>query len=40
MGPGSKLEIRRVTDMSDCEDFSDNDFQQKAVCWRAELDEP
>ena len=38
LGPGSKLEVRRVTDMSDFEDFADNEFLKKEEGWRAELD--
>lgn len=40
LGPGSKLEVRRVTDMSDFEDFSDNEFLQKEAGWRKELNQP
>ena len=34
LGPGSKLEVRRVTDMSDFEDFADNEFLKKEEGWR------
>ncbi|MBD7996022.1 YciI family protein [Arthrobacter sp. Sa2CUA1] len=34
LGPGSKLEVRRVTDASDFEDFSDNEYIQKEEGWR------
>lgn len=37
LGPGSKLEIRRVTDESDFADFSDNEFIQKEEGWRDEI---
>ncbi|UYN84402.1 MAG: YciI family protein [Microcella sp.] len=37
LGPGSKLEIRRVTDESDFADFSDNEFIQKEEGWREEI---
>ena len=37
LGPGSKLEVRRVTDESDFADFSDNEYIQKEKEWRAEL---
>ena len=37
LGPGSKLEVRRVTDMSDFADFADNEFIQKEAGWREEL---
>ncbi|TLM88195.1 YciI family protein [Pseudarthrobacter sp. NamE5] len=40
LGPGSKLEVRRVTDMSDFEDFADNEFLQKEAGWREELNQP
>jgi hypothetical protein len=40
LGPGSKLEVRRVTDMSDFEDFSDNEYIQKEAGWREELNQP
>ena len=36
LGPGSKLEVRRVTDMSDFEDFADNDYLKKEEGWREE----
>jgi len=34
LGPGSKLEVRRVTDASDFEDFADNEYIQKEEGWR------
>lgn len=37
LGPGSKLEVRRVTDESDFEDFSDNEYIQKEAGWREQL---
>lgn len=37
LGPGSKLEVRRVTDESDFEDYADNDYVQKEQGWREEL---
>ncbi len=37
LGPGSKLEIRRVTDESDFADFSDNEFIQKEEGWREQI---
>lgn len=37
LGPGSKLEVRRVTDEADFADFADNEFIQKEKEWRAEL---
>ncbi|MCQ6272564.1 YciI family protein [Pseudarthrobacter sp. R1] len=40
LGPGNKLEVRRVTDMSDFEGFSDNEFLQKEAGWREELNQP
>lgn len=35
MGPGSKLEVRRVTDESDFADYADNEYIQKEKGWRA-----
>ena len=37
LGLGNKLEVRRVTDMSDFADFADNEFIQKEEGWREEL---
>lgn len=37
LGPGSKLEVRRVTDDSDFADFADNEYVQKEAGWREEL---
>ncbi|MET1051996.1 MAG: YciI family protein [Mycetocola sp.] len=37
LGPGSKLEVRRVTDMSDFEGFTDNEYIQKEEGWREDL---
>jgi hypothetical protein len=37
LGPGTKLEVRRITDESDFTDFSDNEFLQKEEGWRDEL---
>lgn len=37
LGPGSKLEVRRVTDESDFVDFADNEYVQKEEGWRREL---
>lgn len=37
LGPGSKLEVRRVTDESDFADYSDNEYVQKEEQWRREL---
>lgn len=39
LGPGNKLEVRRVSDMSDFEDFSDNEYLQKEAGWREDLDQ-
>lgn len=36
LGPGNKLEVRRVTDESDFADFADNEYIQKEVGWREE----
>ena len=38
MGPGSKLEVRRVTDESDFAAFADNEYIQKEKGWRAEAE--
>ena len=38
LGPGSKLEVRRVTDESDFADFADNEYVQKEAGWREQLD--
>ena len=37
LGAGSKLEIRRITDESDFEDFADNEYVQKEAGWREQL---
>ena len=37
LGPGSKLEVRRVTDASDFADFADNEYVKKEAGWREEL---
>ena len=34
LGPGSKLEVRRVSDESDFEEFADNEYVQKEAGWR------
>ncbi|MCP2031019.1 hypothetical protein L1277_001110 [Okibacterium sp. HSC-33S16] len=36
LGPGSKLEVRRVTDMSDFAEYADTPAMQKEAVWRAE----
>ena len=35
LAPGSKLEVRRVTDESDFAAFADNEYLQKEAEWRA-----
>lgn len=35
LGPGSKLEVRRITDESDFEAFADNEYIKKEKEWRA-----
>jgi hypothetical protein len=35
LGPGSKIEVRRITDETDFETFSDNEYIQKEKEWRA-----
>lgn len=37
LGPGAKLEVRRVTDESDFADYADNEFVQKETGWREQL---
>jgi len=37
LGPGSKLEVRRVTDESDFAEFADNEYVQKEAGWREQL---
>lgn len=37
LGPGSKLEVRRITDESDFEDHADNEYVQKEAGWREQL---
>ncbi len=37
LGPGSKLEVRRVHDDADFADFADNEYVQKEKEWRTEL---
>lgn len=39
LGPGSKLEVRRITDESDFADFADNEFIQKEKGWREQLEQ-
>lgn len=36
LGPGSKLEVRRVTEMSDFGEFADNPVLRQQETWRAE----
>jgi hypothetical protein len=35
LGEGSKLEVRRMTDQSDFEDFADHEYLKKEEEWRA-----
>ncbi|GAA1737129.1 YciI family protein [Aeromicrobium alkaliterrae] len=37
LGAGSKLEVRRITDETDFEDFADNEYVQKEAGWREQL---
>ena len=37
LGPGNKIEVRRVTDESDFAAFADNEFVQKEAGWREQL---
>ena len=39
LGPGNKIEVRRVTDESDFADYSDNEYIQKEKGWRVEQEE-
>jgi hypothetical protein len=36
LGPGNKIEVRRVTDESDFTDYSDNEYIQKEKEWRVQ----
>lgn len=40
LGPGSKLEVRRVHEAEDFADFADNEYIQKEEGWRQELGQP
>lgn len=40
LGPGSKLEVRRVSEASDFADYADNDYILKEAGWREELGTP
>jgi hypothetical protein len=37
LGPGSKLEVRRISDASDFEQFADNEYIKKEADWREQL---
>lgn len=37
LGPGSKIEVRRVHDETDFEGFADNEYIQKEAGWREQL---
>lgn len=37
LGPGNKIEVRRITDDSDFADYQDNEYVQKEKGWREEL---
>ena len=37
LGPGSKLEVRRVTDETDFAAYSDNEYVKKEAGWRKQL---
>jgi hypothetical protein len=37
LGPGNKLEVRRVTEMDDFADHADNEYLQKEAGWREQL---
>lgn len=40
LGPGSKLEVRRVQEAEDFADFADNEYIQKEEGWRQQLGQP
>jgi len=37
LGPGNKIEVRRITDESDFEEFADNEYIKKEAGWREQL---
>lgn len=37
LGPGNKIEVRRITDESDFVDYADNEYIQKQEGWREEI---
>lgn len=37
LGPGNKIEVRRITDESDFADYADNEYVQKEEGWREEI---
>ncbi|QEV99315.1 YciI family protein [Microbacterium caowuchunii] len=37
LGPGNKIEVRRMTDESDFADYADNEYVQKEKTWREQL---
>jgi len=37
LGPGNKIEVRRITDDSDFADYQDNEYLKKEKGWREEL---
>ncbi|PWC06077.1 YciI family protein [Mycetocola zhujimingii] len=39
LGPGSKIEVRRVTEMSDFADYADTPAMKQEAAWRAERGE-
>lgn len=39
LGKGTRIEVRRINDESDFEDFSDNEYIQKEKGWRAEQEQ-
>lgn len=39
LGPGNKLEVRRVTDMSDFADYADNEYLQKQDALRKDANQ-
>jgi hypothetical protein len=37
LGPGNKIEVRRITDESDFADYADNEYVKKEEGWREEI---
>lgn len=39
LGPGTKLEVRRITDETDFADYADNEYIQKEKGWREQTEQ-